>query len=267
MSITLLSTVSRSGNPHYISKYVSFITKRLNNQKIKYVTHHHHILPKAQDFFPQYKCLKTHPWNGVHLSPREHFIAHRMLHKAFPGSTQSIAFFNMANICGRTNSRAYDEARSYQIAAAKITTQCPIRNAKISAALKGKPKSQDHINSMIGHAVTETTREKLRQANLGKKMSETARRNIIASRKGKKRGPYSESGRAAIAEAARARKNRWYNNGIENRSFVTPPDESWVPGIVNSHIIGRKWFNNGIENKMLKEPIDDTWLPGRLPFK
>lgn len=265
MSTTLLTTVTLYNNPHYVSRYLSFIGTRAGGTKIKNYTHHHHILPKAKDFFPNYKSLREYPWNGVHLTPREHFIAHWLLHKAFPGSSQSIAFFHMANICGKTNSRAYEESRLHQIAATVAVTSSPTRNAKISAALKGKPKSEAHIEKLIGHKVSESTRQKLRDANLGKKASDIARQKMSATRTGQKRGPVSEQGRLAIAAAAAARQNRWFNNGIESRSFINPPDDTWSPGRLRSPTTGLKWFNNGIESKMLNEPIDNSWIKGRLP--
>lgn len=41
----------------------------------------HHILPKS--IFPEYGNLKKHPWNGVRLTPREHFVCHWLLTKMF----------------------------------------------------------------------------------------------------------------------------------------------------------------------------------------
>lgn len=264
MSIALLTTVTLYNNPYYVSKYMSFILARLSNTKIKYQTHYHHILPKASDFFPEYKSLKEHPWNGVHLTAREHFIAHRLLHKAFPGSSQSIAFFNMANICGKTNSRAYAEARQHQIASLSKIHSSSNRNAKISAALSGKAKSAEHVAKLIGHVVTNATRQKLREANIGKKASAESKEKMSAARLGKKKSPCSEQGRANIALAAKTRNTKWFNNGVESKMCVNAPDKSWVPGRLKSPTKGLKWFNNGIESKMLHTPIDSTWVRGRL---
>lgn len=44
----------------------------------------HHICPKAKDMFPEYRSFSQHPWNLATLTPRQHFIAHIMLWKAFP---------------------------------------------------------------------------------------------------------------------------------------------------------------------------------------
>ena len=41
--------------------------------------------------FPEYEDFKEHPWNEIHLTARQHFIAHWVLWKAFQGS-QGYAF-------------------------------------------------------------------------------------------------------------------------------------------------------------------------------
>jgi hypothetical protein len=56
----------------------------------------HHICPKANDLFPEYKSFKLYKWNKIKLSYRQHFIAHWLLWKAYGGS-QTIAFSAMQN--------------------------------------------------------------------------------------------------------------------------------------------------------------------------
>jgi hypothetical protein len=228
MFINLLARTTLYHNPHFLSRYLSFISSRPIRGRIKYETHYHHILPKAPDFFPQFKDLRQFPWNGIHLIAREHFIAHRLLHKAFPGSTQSIAFFNMANICGKTNSRAYKESLKFQLDSLKMLHASPTRNAKISAALTGRPKSKEHIAKLTGHTVSEETREKLRLHNLGKTASIESREKMSASRLGKKRGAHSESGKEHISAAKRGSK--WYNNGTVAKQSKVDLGTGWVQG-------------------------------------
>lgn len=264
MNINLLTSVKLYNNPHYVSRYLSFILARTGNPRVKYQTHYHHILPKAADFFPEFKSLKDHPWNGVHLTIREHFIAHRLLHKAFPGSSQSIAFFNMANICGKTHSRAYKDARQRQIASLAKLHASPERNAKISASLSGRQKTAEHIAKLVGHEVALSTRQKLRDANLGKKASAEAKQKMSLSRTGKKKGPLSAATRATISASKKACGARWFTNGTESKMFAVAPDSSWSLGRLTSPTKGRKWFNNGFESKMFTVPPDDTWIRGKL---
>ena len=82
----------KSNNAHYIEKYANFIKTRKNIGN-----HKHHILPKAKDMFPDFKCFKQNPWNMIKLTYREHFIAHKILAKIFPNSSQSRCFFYMLN--------------------------------------------------------------------------------------------------------------------------------------------------------------------------
>ena len=56
--------------------------RNLNRIKSKHTYYElHHILPKS--VFPDYSSLKTNEWNGVLLTPKEHFICHYLLTKMF----------------------------------------------------------------------------------------------------------------------------------------------------------------------------------------
>lgn len=88
---------SRPHNPHYLKRYCKFISS-MNNIHMKNETEIHHICPKAKDMFPEYKNLSQFPWNKIHLTYREHFIAHWMLWKAFPQSfSQFYSFDHFSN--------------------------------------------------------------------------------------------------------------------------------------------------------------------------
>lgn len=85
--------LSKSTNKHYAGRYINFIFSRSNNKEIKY-TENHHILPKANTQFPEYKSFKNYPWNKISLTPREHFIAHWLLWKS-QGKYMAYAFSAM----------------------------------------------------------------------------------------------------------------------------------------------------------------------------
>jgi hypothetical protein len=225
MSILEIYHLDRKKNIHFIKKYIKFIESR-KTIHIPHTTHLHHILPKAKDMFPQYKNLKEHTWNGIHLNPREHFIAHWMLSKAFPGSSQGIAFYNMANVLGFKNSKEYEKVKRQHISEMALKLYSEERNKKISSALRGKPKSLDHIKSLTGHLVTEETREKLRKANLGKKLSVEQRQKMSISRTGKKKSKFKIEAKLKIAES----KCDFY--------IVTPR------GIFNSHLDAAISYNS-----------------------
>lgn len=130
--------LSKSTNLHHINRYIQFIKTRTGQGRVK-----HHILPKAKDMFPQFKSFTEHPWNLVRLTEREHFIAHRILSKIFPKSSQSRCFYYMMNShC--TDSKTYqmllEEQKEYLLGNTfKLGKKESIETrAKKSAAQKGR---------------------------------------------------------------------------------------------------------------------------------
>lgn len=80
---------SITNNPHYVKRYVNFIFSRKQEGATFEL---HHILPKS--LWPDYKDLRMNKWNGIKLTPKEHFIAHHILAKAL-GNKMWIAFHSM----------------------------------------------------------------------------------------------------------------------------------------------------------------------------
>jgi hypothetical protein len=103
---------SKSSNVRYINRYLNFISRYINQPKIKQLTECHHILPKSSDLFPEYSNFKLFSWNCINLTKRQHWIAHWMLHKIF-GGKQSQAFFRMCKKVNgfRVTSRTYELAK------------------------------------------------------------------------------------------------------------------------------------------------------------
>lgn len=263
MSTTLLYTkTNRQHSTSMIARYLSFISSRANIY-IKGATHYHHILPKARDFFPEYKDLSLFPWNGVHLTAREHFIAHWMLARAFPNSSQARVFYYLTNNSNKRRGRDYEAARKAHIDMMATLTQDPARNAKISATLTGRSKSETHKNNMKGRPVSNDTRAKLRAANLGKKMSEESRTKMSVSRTGKSKAPNNPEAIERMRQTKLAQRKRWCNNGVEEKLLSVLPD-GWTYGKLKSNTKGRKHYNNGLVSKLFIVPPDDTWVLGRL---
>jgi ribosome maturation factor RimP len=87
---------SKPHNPHYLSKYITFIRNcQQKNIEYKGYTESHHICPDSM--FPEYMCFKNNPWNKVNLTPREHYIAHIVLEKVFDNKEMKQALFFMSN--------------------------------------------------------------------------------------------------------------------------------------------------------------------------
>lgn len=98
---------SKEHNEHYLKRYVKFINSRSGLAGVQ-----HHICPKAKDMFPEYKSFRQHPWNKSILTEREHYIAHLLLYKAFPNSSQVRSFYMMSTIGNiKTNSKLYEQAK------------------------------------------------------------------------------------------------------------------------------------------------------------
>ena len=198
--IHILFLVPLYKNEHNLSRYIRFIQNRKTIYE-KYKTHRHHILPKAYDFFPEFKNLKLHNWNYVNLTPREHYIAHRLLHRAFPKSSQTRAFYNMSNEQKYRSSKDYENSRLLHIEKLKKLTKNPERNKKISESLRGKPKSESHINNLKGRKLSAESIEKIRVGNIGKTISKESRRKMSNSRKGKRKIPLSGASKENIASS------------------------------------------------------------------
>lgn len=90
---TILS--SKPHNAHYLKRYWKFM-QFCNNNKLDSSTkvEQHHICPKANDMFPEYKSFKNNSWNKANLTIKQHLVAHHLLWKAF-GKSQGQAFYMM----------------------------------------------------------------------------------------------------------------------------------------------------------------------------
>lgn len=116
---------------------------------------------------------------------------------------------------------------------------------------------------MIGHVVTVDTREKLRQANLGRVHTAATREKMSQSRSGKSKKPNSPEAIEQMRQTKLAQKKRWCNNGLVEKMLSELP-EGWVYGKLTSNTKGRKHYNNGVISKLFITPPDDTWTLGRL---
>lgn len=111
MFAEILST--KPHNLHYLQKYINFIQACVN-QPLPDYHEDHHICPKSDDLFPDFKSFKKFPWNKISLSLRQHYVAHFMLWKAY-GGKQSQAFKLMCERAGKKNSRYYAVVRQQHI--------------------------------------------------------------------------------------------------------------------------------------------------------
>lgn len=230
MSTDVLYNHKKIKSKRLVDRYLGFISSRGSAQHS--FVEMHHIVPKAVDFHPEFKSFKDHPWNCVKLSPREHFIAHWMLAKAFPGSSQTRAFYYMCNKVGNKRSRTYADGRAEHILNMKNTLYTGDRNDKISRALKNKPKSKAHKDKLMGHEVSLETREKISRSLKGRTThSESSRAMMSLKRRGVKMGPMSETQKQIISKTKKSQCKKWFNDGVVNKMYsVNDVPLGWVLG-------------------------------------
>lgn len=104
---------SKPHNKHYLNRYIKFIDHCISNPMAEFIEDHH-ICPKSSDLFPEFKSFKKFPWNKASLTLRQHYIAHRLLWKAF-GGRQAQAFKLMCDRLSLNKSRCYEEVRKEHI--------------------------------------------------------------------------------------------------------------------------------------------------------
>jgi hypothetical protein len=139
----------------------------LKSQVIDGYSEKHHIIPKSMGG-------TDNKSNLIALTPRQHFVAHWMLWKAY-GGNMGRAFFMMSNFgkYGKVSSKTYalareDYSKQVVIQMAKkpnIPAFTPEHRAKLSQAKLGRKLSPQH-------------RENVRLAVLGRKCSEETKMKI-----------------------------------------------------------------------------------------
>lgn len=154
--------------------YAALIESR-RQRSTEGVVEKHHVVPR---------CIggDDGPDNLVSLTPREHYVAHRLLTKIYPKVVAlHYAVWAMAGL------RPYAKKKSREYERIRRTY-----SEQKSRDQKGKPRPPEYLAAMHaasrGVSKSEEHREKLRQANLGKKFSEERKAGL----KGRKtRGPLS----------------------------------------------------------------------------
>lgn len=223
-----------STSEFYIERYIKFINSRTTSKG-----ENHHILPKGSRYWPEYKSFKDHPWNKAILTPREHFIAHWMLAKAFGGG-MSIALSMMMNAENQsqtrytTNSKNYerlrqlyfsnkmdDETRRKMSQSHKGKAKTEEHKANISKALKGKPKSEKEKERLSilhkGKTISESQKEAIRNAAKGRIKSEEELEKLRIAHKGKPKSLCDKPCLYCGKITTHSNMVRWHNDNCKFR--------------------------------------------------
>jgi ribosomal protein L37AE/L43A len=175
----ILSSINH--NPHYLLRYIKFILNcKIINENLNELeyTERHHICPKSKEFWPEYKSFKLHPWNLAKLTPRQHYIAHWMLAKAY-GRSMWFAF-HMMHMKTDNHERTYAiNSSNYAIIKKKLSICQRERIQKEGHHLKGKSLSDEHKqkisdlskgenNHFYGKKHSQETKELISKKNSGR---------------------------------------------------------------------------------------------------
>lgn len=189
----------------YKKHYDALIT-RAQTRTIDCYVEKHHIIPR---------CMggDNDPINFVRLTPEEHYLAHQLLVKIYPGNHKLVFAAQMMCITGKgqkRNNKQFGWLRR-KFAEAKSET---LKGISRDIATREKISA-----TLMGHTVSLETREKLSSSNTGNShpQTEETRRKISASstgcigrRTGKKN---TEEHKKNISESIKEWHKNRKNNG------------------------------------------------------
>ncbi len=158
-------------NQLYLNRYNKFIAV-LKGQVIAGYYELHHIIPKSSGG-------SNDKSNLVVLTARQHYIAHWMLWKAY-GENMTRAFFMMSSVgrYERVSSKTYDKARK------DYSQQVKIQMANKPNVPKFTPEHREKLRqAKLGRKLSEETKEKIRLKSLGRKLTEETKMKISMIKK------------------------------------------------------------------------------------
>lgn len=228
------------------NKYTKWYFNIIENAKLRNTKHRddelHHILPKS--IFPEYKKLSQHKWNGVYLTPREHFICHWMLTNMTSSTNKAkmvYALNKMLLVENQYQTRYKPSSRIYKLLRESYKRNIrkyglrgedhPLYGRKAPWAAANLPKDVSGAkNGMFGKTHSQEAREKIAKARKGNPtrvgftLSEETKRKLSATK---------------IAKSKREGPRKWYNNGLEE--MLLTKDDS-IPGdFIPGRLKGAKW--------------------------
>lgn len=232
----------------YCKKYIALV--KSSHNKSGELMEKHHIFP--QSIFGKNKRI-------VSLTPRQHFVAHKLLHKIFlfRNGRNSTRCYKMAKAfcwmqtrnCVQYNSRRYEFCKKIRSESMRGGNN-PCKDSQ-SFSIEHKRKISESLLKnppMKGKKHSEETKLKLSKALKGRKVihSEETKKKISEKNKGKK---ISEKTRIAVIESNKKRKGskRTIETRIKMRdSQINKPKVKCPHCNVLGHYatMGRWHFNN-----------------------
>ena len=184
----------------HMNKYKQWytnITERAKNRVLETYTESHHIVPRSLGGGDE-------PNNLVNLTAREHFVCHWLLVKMTAGQEHH----KMLNALRMMRAEKQGQQRYNTKITARVYENIKQEYAKLqSESLKGKG------NGFYGKTHTPEAREKIRQKNLGNKLTPEQHARLVANTTGKKKPPITDEHRAKLSAAQSGENNPRY--GVE----------------------------------------------------
>ena len=198
MRAGLISIYMKTIDNKYL-KWYNMLIDRARTRTLDGYGEWHHVIPRSLGGV-------NNTSNLVHLTAREHLIAHMLLPRFLDDSKkmwQALwCMVNMGKV--KVTGRLYEQARTihaahwafeHKLPCRKGIAHTPETRAKMSAANKGRYPSLE-------------TRAKMSEWQIGKKHSPETRAKISAVKKGRATGPRTEEVKAKISTALKGIKRK-----------------------------------------------------------
>lgn len=228
----------------------------------------HHIIPKCKGGEPKGKHYALVHENLIWLTPREHFIAHKLLAEENSDDIKLVsAYMYMANSYPYKHNdtitpEEYEEARILYSNSKRGSKQTVEANNKRRETMKAH--NLKWYNNGKNEIRSETCPDGWVRGRLPITEETRAKMKLRPKQFGEKNGMYGKKHKsesiAKLSEWSSARQ--WYNDGT-NEYFEIDCPEGCVKGRLNSR---RKWYNNGV-NETFAMTCPEGWSKGRIKWK
>jgi hypothetical protein len=176
------------------NKWYTTITEQAKNRVLETYTESHHIVPRSLGGSDE-------PNNLVNLTAREHFVCHWLLVKMTTGQEHH----KMLNALRMMRAEKHGQQRY----TTKITARVYESIKQEYAELQSKQFTGTG-NGMFGKHHTQETKDKIRQKNLGKKLTPEQIEKLKKATTGKKKPPITEEHRAKLSAAKQGNNNNMW---------------------------------------------------------
>lgn len=245
----LLKTSSFIEN-EYLEKYIDLIVLNKNNEKIKFKTQCHHIVPRG---YYRINCLDVDNSidNKVNLLHKDHVLAHYYLSLCTLGQ---LKHYNIASVIKSLNFRFFkiepDYEKQFEFILSLDKYQDLIEELKIENSKKfiGTKRPKELVNQIANKLKqvthTEEWNNKIRKKTLGRKVSEQTKEKQRSIHIGKK--AINKDGKMKYVypdEISKYVIDGWSIGGIGHTSWKKGLTKNNDPRIksISEKRIGHKW--------------------------